>query len=94
MAVNEHVFILRTNNQIQPKYLFYYLYSTFGQAALEPLKTKGGQGGINSTKLKMCQVPIIKNQDEFIIKADQVMKNVKESERQKHISKLIEDYII
>ena len=94
MVVNEHVFILRVNNQIQSKYLFYYLYSTFGQAALEPLKTKGGQGGINGTKLQMCLIPIIKDQEEFVEKADQVMKEVKESERQMHISKLIESYII
>jgi hypothetical protein len=94
MVVNEHVFVLRVNSEIDSKYLFYYLYSNFGQASLEPLKTKGGQGGINGTKLKMCQVPMIENQLDFIKKADEVMNTVKESERQTHISNLIEQYII
>lgn len=94
MVVNEHVFIIRTNNKIDPKYLFYYLYSDFGQAALEPLKTKGGQGGINGTKIKLCQVPIIDNQLNFIEKADEIMGTAKESERQMQISRLIEKFIM
>lgn len=94
MVVNEHVFIIRCNDKIESKYLFYYLYSVFGQAALEPLKTKGGQGGINGTKIKLCQVPIIENQLDFIEKADEIMKTVKESERQKCISEFIEKFIM
>ena len=94
MVVNEHVFILRVNEKINSKYLFYYLYSQYGQAALEPLKTKGGQGGINGTKLKMCTVPIISKEKEFIEKADKLMVDVKESERQKEISCLIARYIL
>ncbi len=93
MVVNEHVFILRTNKAIESKYLFYYLYSSFGQATLEPLKTKGGQGGINSTKIKLCQVPIIKNQSDFIKEADEIMKTVKESDRQRYISDFIRQFI-
>lgn len=94
MVVNEHVFIIRYNKNINGKYLFYYLYSEYGQAALEPLKTKGGQGGINSTKIKLCKVPIINNEIEFVERADVIMETVKESERQHHISELIKEYIM
>ena len=94
LVVNEHVFILRANEKISSKYLFYYLYSQYGQAALEPLKTKGGQGGINGTKLKACTVPLLTKETEFVEKADILMMKVKESDRQKEISKLIAEYIL
>ena len=95
MVVNEHVFIIRPKDSIFPKYLFYYLYSEQGQLMLQPLKTRGGQGGINGTKLKMLPVPIVekKIQKCIIEKCDVIMQSVNDKLKKKEISKVISEFL-
>jgi len=44
-AVNEHVFIARSNKKVYPKYLFYFLFSGEGQEQLKKAITGSAQGG-------------------------------------------------
>ena len=96
MVVNEHVFILRTNNLINSKFLFYYLYSEQGQLMMEPLKTRGGQGGINGTKIKTLSVPNIEKalQEKIIFECDKIMNSIADKKKRKKISKIIMKYLI
>lgn len=96
MTINEHVFIIRVNSKINYKYLFYYLYSKLGQKVLEPLKTRGGQGGINQTKLSQMIVPIVeKNIEDIIIKkCDEIMKTARDGEKVNLVTKVLNKYLI
>jgi type I restriction enzyme S subunit len=48
--VNEHVFLLKSNNlKINPKLLFYFLFSEGGQQQIESLIFGSAQGGINKS---------------------------------------------
>lgn len=96
MVVNEHVFILRTTSDMYSKFLFYYLYSEQGQLMMEPLKTRGGQGGINGTKIKTLLVPIVdkKLQNVIIRECDDIMKTIIDKKKRKEISKIIQKYLI
>lgn len=57
MIVNEHVFILRSNNIITQKYLFYLLSSNEGQSLLKNNITGQAQGGLSWTNLNSIKVP-------------------------------------
>lgn len=96
MVVNEHVFILRTIDEINSKFLFYYLYSEHGQLMMEPLKTRGGQGGINGTKIKTLLVPIIDKtlQNKIINECDNIMKSILDKKKRNEISKIIQKYLV
>lgn len=58
--VNEHVFILRADDLITQKYIFYFLYSSIGQSILKQNITGAAQGGLNSTNLKNIKIPFDK----------------------------------
>ena len=58
MLVNEHVYILRTNDKINQKFLFYLLASKEGQKILQANVTGAGAGGINQTNLKEIEIPL------------------------------------
>lgn len=96
MVVNEHVFIIRPNEQLLPKFLFYYLYSEQGQMMIQPLKTRGGQGGINATKLKMLSIPTIdfKIQEDIIKECDIIMSSINDREKRYNVSMIINKYLI
>jgi type I restriction enzyme S subunit len=47
MAVNEHVFILRPNNRVSSKLLYYLICSSSGFAQIKLTETGSAQGGIN-----------------------------------------------
>lgn len=55
-SVSEHVYILRPTVEIIPKFLFYYLRSTFSQSIIKK-RTKGIIAGLNTTFVK--DFPII-----------------------------------
>lgn len=57
MMINEHVFILRTQNLIQQKYIFSILFSEIGQRIIKGYITGQAQGGLNSTNLKRIKIP-------------------------------------
>lgn len=68
-AVNEHVFILRSNSdRCLQLYLFYYLKSRLGQSYLKYQKTGTAQGGINASNIRKVQIslPPINVQEEII----------------------------
>ncbi|MFY4025212.1 N-6 DNA methylase [Achromobacter xylosoxidans] len=56
--VNEHVFILRTEDQIHQEYAFNYLFCEQGQMLLKAAITGAAQGGLNSTNLKEIGIPV------------------------------------
>jgi len=57
-AVNEHVFILRSNSEIISEFLFYFLFSEKGKKQI--LQTFHGmtQGGINSDFVNFVEIPL------------------------------------
>ena len=55
---NEHIFILRCNNEILQKYVFEFLYSSYGQSLLKASITGSAQGGLNLTNLEKIQIPL------------------------------------
>lgn len=57
--VNEHLYILRANDRILQKYLFYFLFSDLGQALLRVSVTGQAQGGLNRPNLNNIRVPIV-----------------------------------
>jgi type I restriction enzyme S subunit len=58
-AVNEHVFILRTNDRVAlPKYLFFWMLSPFGQNSVKDNFQGTAQGGINILFVKNSIIPI------------------------------------
>lgn len=56
--INEHVFLLRTNEKAKQEYLFHFLYSTIGQSLLKANITGQAQGGLNSTNLNNIKIPL------------------------------------
>lgn len=55
--INEHVFIIRCENEITQNYLFFFLYSPFGQDLLRSNITGSAQGGLNRSNLTKINVP-------------------------------------
>lgn len=58
MLVNEHVYIIRTNEEVSQDYLFYILASQKGQEILRANVNGAGIGGINQENLKNILIPI------------------------------------
>ncbi|MVO09897.1 restriction endonuclease subunit S [Flavobacterium sp. TP390] len=56
--VNQHVSILRPNNKVLTKYLYYILYSNIGQEQIRKEQTGSGREGLNFEVLKNFQVPL------------------------------------
>ncbi|WP_313599825.1 restriction endonuclease subunit S [Epilithonimonas vandammei] len=56
--INEHVFLLRTNEKAKQKYLFNILYSKSGQELLKLNVTGTAQGGLNRENLLNIQIPL------------------------------------
>ncbi|ENP8394296.1 N-6 DNA methylase [Vibrio alginolyticus] len=56
--INEHIFLLRTNEKARQEYLFHFLYSTIGQSLLKENITGQAQGGLNSTNLNNIKIPL------------------------------------
>lgn len=56
--INEHVFLLRTNEKASQKYLFNILYSKSGQELLKLNVTGTAQGGLNRENLLNIQIPL------------------------------------
>lgn len=56
--INEHVFLLRTNEKSNQRYLFNILYSKSGQELLKLNVTGTAQGGLNRENLLNIQIPL------------------------------------
>ena len=70
MAANEHVFVVRSKEEeIEQKYLFYFMFSTFFRKQVENLAyNKKAQPGLNRDHIKRIQVLRLekKHQQEFV----------------------------
>jgi type I restriction enzyme S subunit len=52
IAINEHLFILRSKNLFEQKYLFYWLYSSFAQIEIKNRISGSAQPGLSSSFIK------------------------------------------
>lgn len=58
IVINEHLFRIKTTDEILQKYLFYYLYSKTGQNILKDEVTGAAQGGLNRVNLLNIKIPL------------------------------------
>lgn len=82
--INEHIFILRCENLITQKYIFYFLFSDVGQSLLKLNITGSAQGGLNSTNLKEIKVPLpndLNIQEKIVSECEAIDKKVENSEQ-------------
>jgi len=56
-AVNEHLFIIRTDGIFDQRYLFYFLFSDKGNRQIRAKITGSAQGGINTSVFKGVFIP-------------------------------------
>lgn len=63
-VVNEHVFICRPNKEIDPKYLFYYLWSREGKERILENFKGSAQGGINSSFSSNTIIPVAPKEEQ------------------------------
>jgi type I restriction enzyme S subunit len=57
-VVNEHVFLCRCNERVDPRYVFWYLYSAEGQREILSDFRGAAQGGISQRFADLVQVPL------------------------------------
>jgi len=57
IAINEHLFIIRSKKLFVQQYLFYWLFSRFGQKQITDRITGSAQPGLSSTFIKNFLVP-------------------------------------
>lgn len=92
-AVNEHVFLARPFNDIDNIYLFYYLYSPYGQYFVKKNFKGTAQGGINLSFAKNTNIPIppTKEQKRIMTKIEELFTrldaSVEDLERTKELLK-------
>ncbi len=69
VMVNEHIYIIRGNNKINQRFLFYYTRSTIFQSQVKDLAyRKKAQPGLNYDHLKKIKIPAIpKNKQDDIV---------------------------
>jgi type I restriction enzyme M protein len=75
--INEHLFLLRTENLVTQKYVFNWLYSSTGQEYIKFNITGQAQGGLNSTNLKQIPVPLppLNIQTQIVTEIEKIEKN-------------------
>lgn len=56
--VNQHVCIIRTNNNLYYKYLFYFLQSPFGQKQIFAFQAGGNREGLNFQQIRSIRLPV------------------------------------
>ena len=89
IAINEHLFILRSKKLFEQKYLFYWLYSSFAQTEIKNRITGSAQPGLSSSFIKNFFLPlpplpeqrkiaeILENVDNIIEKTDKIIEKYK-----------------
>ncbi len=77
--INEHVYMLRCDNLITQKYLFFVLHSNKGQILLKSKITGAAQGGLNLINLKSIKIPVppIDIQKQIVEEIETVEESVK-----------------
>ncbi|MDM1094902.1 restriction endonuclease subunit S [Myroides odoratimimus] len=56
-AVNEHVFIIRNTGEFKQQFLFYFLFSNYGNNQITRKIVGSAQGGINNSFIKGLWIP-------------------------------------
>lgn len=56
--VNQHVCIIRTNNELDPYYLQFFLSSYLGQKIIFQSQAGGGREGLNFESIKLFKIPL------------------------------------
>ena len=94
--INEHLFLIRTNNAITQKLVFYFLYSDVGQMLLKSKITGQAQGGINRKNLLDIKIPLppIEIQEKIVTEIEEIEKKEKENEEKIEKTKTNEKSII
>ena len=72
--INEHVFLLRANNNITQYYIFQILFSEIGQNLLKRYITGAAQGGLNRSNLTQIKLPVppLEIQRKIVLECEQV----------------------
>ena len=56
--VNQHVCIIRTNSELDPYYLQFFLSSSLGQKIIFQSQAGGGREGLNFESIKLFKIPL------------------------------------
>ena len=81
VMINEHVYILRGNEKINQKFLFYLTRNNLFQLQIKDLAyRKKAQPGLNLEHLKRIKIPLIPKptQDKIVAEIEPIEKNIKE----------------
>ncbi|GAL82709.1 type I restriction-modification system specificity subunit S [Algibacter lectus] len=94
--INEHVFLLRTNQNTNQKYLFNILFSSKGQELLKSNISGQAQGGLNRANLLNIKIPLPPKevQEKIVTEIDKLEKrDIKALEGIKKFQNSISQYI-
>lgn len=82
-VVNEHVFICRPSEEIEPRFLFRYLTSKEGQDRILQNFKGSAQGGINQTFAPNTEVPLapLPEQRRIVVKLEKLLARVDASQK-------------
>ena len=81
VMVNEHVYIIRGNEKISQKFLFYLTKNILFQSQIKDLAyRKKGQPGLNSDHIRLIKIPKIPEpiQDQIVAQIGPIEKKIKE----------------
>jgi type I restriction enzyme S subunit len=81
--INEHTFIVRTRDELNPKFAFYYLRSPYCIEYFESSRLKGVIGGITNTFINDILIPIppLSEQNRIVTRIDKLTRRVQEIRR-------------
>ncbi len=85
VMVNEHVYILRGNSEVNQQFLFYYTTTNLFQSQVKDLAyKKKAQPGLNADHFKKIKIPLISKpkQDQIVIQIEPIEKKIKELKAQ------------
>ena len=85
VMVNEHVYILRGNAEINQSFLFYYTKTNIFQSQVKDLAyKKKAQPGLNTDHFKKIKIPLIPKiqQDQIVARIEPIENNIKEIKKQ------------
>jgi len=81
VVINEHIFIIRSENKILNLFLYYLLSTDNYQKALKNIVTGSAQGGINSANLKSLKIPLppLEIQKEIVKKIESIEEQINQN---------------
>lgn len=81
--VNEHTFVLRINQKLNPKYAFYYLRSPYCNEYFEFSRIRGVIGGIKTCFINDVLIPIppLSEQNRIVARIEELTRRVEEVRR-------------